>query len=188
MSRTEPTADLTLDRIEPTAPRDPRHRAPDGTLLDTGIEGVVIERPPLHVDHRGSLFEAISHGHPFWREPIVHAEWVVSSPGMIKGWGMHLESNDRYVVGGGHLRVVLYDGRIDSPTHGRIAQFHFGSRSPGWLRIPCGVWHASQNYGDVEAIILNFPTEPHRFGAPDKYRLDPYDRSLIDFDWTLRGG
>ena len=22
----------------------------------------------------------------------------------------------------------------------------------------------------------------------DKYRIDPYDRSEIDFDWTIRGG
>jgi dTDP-4-dehydrorhamnose 3,5-epimerase len=188
MSHDELTSDLTLDRIEPAGVPDARHRAADGTLLNAGVEGVDLVRPPLHIDHRGSLFEAISHGHPFWSEPIVHSEWVVSAPGMIKGWGMHLESIDRYVVGSGRIRVVLYDGRIDSHTHGRIVQFHFGSHSPGWLRIPCGVWHASQNYGTVEAILLNFPTEPHRFDAPDKYRLDPYDRSLIDFDWTLRGG
>jgi dTDP-4-dehydrorhamnose 3,5-epimerase-like enzyme len=48
----------------------------------------------------------------------VHCEWVVSSPGMIKGWGMHMESDDRYVVGAGRLRVVLHDGRVDSPSYG----------------------------------------------------------------------
>jgi dTDP-4-dehydrorhamnose 3,5-epimerase-like enzyme len=56
------------------------------------------------------------------------------------------------------------------------------------LRIPRGVWHASQNYGEADAIFVNFPTEPCRFEDPDKYRLDPYDHSKIDFDWTLRGG
>ncbi len=175
-------------RVTPEAPKDRPHRAADGTLIDLGIEGVVLERPPRHVDHRGSLFEAVSHGHPFWSEPIVHCEWVVLAPGMIKGWGMHLESADRYVVGTGRIRVVLHDGRVDSPTYRRFAQFHFGDLSPGWLAIPCGVWHASQNYGDGEAIFLNFPTEPHHFDDPDKYRLDPYDRSKIDFDWTLRAG
>lgn len=175
-------------RVTPSAPQDRPHRAPGGRLLDTGIEGVVLERPPRHVDHRGSLFEVVSFGHPFWAEPIVHCEWVVSSPGMIKGWGMHMESDDRYVVGAGRMRVVLHDGRVDSPSFGRFAQFHFGEQSPGWLRIPRGVWHASQNYGDTDAIFVNFPTEPYRFEDPDKYRLDPYDRSKIDFDWTLRGG
>ena len=35
------------------------HRAPDGTLIDFGIADVVVERPPRHIDHRGSLFEAV---------------------------------------------------------------------------------------------------------------------------------
>ncbi len=175
-------------RVTPDAPKDQPHRAPDGSLIDTGIEGVVVERPPLHVDHRGSLFEVVNLDHPFWSEPVVHCEWVVTSPGMVKGWGMHLESTDRYVVGAGRIRVVLHDGRVDSPSYRRFAQFHFGDQSPGWLRIPCGVWHANQNYGTTDAIFVNFPTEPYHYEDPDKYRVDPYDRAQIDFDWTIRGG
>ena len=49
-------------RVTPEAPKDKPHRAPDGTLLDLGIEGVVLEHPPRHIDHRGSLFEAVSFG------------------------------------------------------------------------------------------------------------------------------
>ena len=173
--------------VTPEAPRDRPHRAPDGSLTDLGIEGVLLHRPPRHVDHRGSLFETINFADPFWFEPVIHGEWVVSAPGRIKGWGMHKESVDRYVVGLGKLRVVLYDGRVDSPTYERIAQFHLGSESPGWLRIPCGVWHASQNYGSGEAIFLNFPTEPHDYADPDKYRLDPHSGE-IPFDFTLRDG
>jgi dTDP-4-dehydrorhamnose 3,5-epimerase len=174
--------------VTPEAPRDVPHRDPAGHLTDLGIEGVMLHRPPRHIDQRGSLFETINVSHPFWFEPVVHAEWVASAPGRIKGWGMHKQSVDRYVAGLGRLRVVLFDGRVESPTHERIAQFHFGSESPGWLRIPTGVWHASHNYGDGEAVFLNFPTEPHDYADPDKYRLDPYDRSKIDFDWTLRDG
>jgi len=174
--------------VRPDAPRDVPHRNPDGTLAETGIEGVELERPQRHVDHRGSLFEAISHGHHFWREPVVHSEWVVTHPGRIKGWGMHRESTDRYVLGTGRMRVVLYDGRTESASFGRFVQYHFSDESPGWLRIPCGVWHANQNYGATPSIVVNFPTDPHFFENPDKYRLDPHDRSRIDFDWSLRDG
>jgi dTDP-4-dehydrorhamnose 3,5-epimerase len=174
--------------VDPLGTRDQAHRSADGRLFALGIEGVLLERPPRHVDHRGSLFEAANCGHPFWSEPIVHSEWVVCAPGMIKGWGMHLESVDRYVVGTGRMRVVLHDARADSPTYRKFAQFHFSDESPGWLRIPTGVWHAAQNYGDQQAIFLNFPTDTHRYDDPDKYRIDPYDRSQIDFDWTIRGG
>lgn len=174
--------------VDPPGTRDVPHRAPDGRLTDLGIDDVVLHRPPLHIDHRGSLFEAINFSHPFWVEPVIHAEWVVSSPGRIRGWARHGHSVDRYVVGSGRLRVVLYDGRVESPTHQRIAQFHFGQQSPGWLRIPTGVWHATQNYGLDEATVVNFPTDPHDYANPDKWRIDPYDRSQIDFDWTLREG
>jgi dTDP-4-dehydrorhamnose 3,5-epimerase len=174
--------------VTPEAPKDVPHRAPDGSLTDLGLEGVVLHRPPRHIDHRGSLVETINFSHPFWFEPVVHGEWVTIAPGRIKGWGMHKESVDRYVLGQGVQRVVLFDGRVGSPSHGRIAQFYFGTEAPGWLRIPTGVWHANQNYGDVETHFLNFPTEPHDYADPDKYRIDPHDRSKIDFDWSLRDG
>ena len=174
--------------VTPEGIKDAPHRAPDGRLLDTGIEGVVVERPPHYIDHRGSLFEIVNLSHEFWREPVVHGEWIETAPGMLKGWGMHKESVDRYVAGSGRVRVVLFDGRVDSPSYERFAQFHFGDESPGWLRIPCGVWHVIHNYGETDAIIANFPTDPHRYEDPDKYRLDPYDSSKIPFDWTLRGG
>ena len=178
----------TEQRVLPLGIKDKPHIDRHGRLIDTGIDGVLIERPVRHVDHRGSLFEVVNFDHPFWSEPIVSCEWVVTSPGMIKGWGMHLESVDRYVVGSGRIRVVLYDGRVDSPSHGRVVQFHFSEQSPGWLRIPCGVWHANQNYGETDATFVNFPTEPYRYEDPDKYRVDAYDRSQIDFDWTLECG
>lgn len=174
--------------VTPEGVRDRPHIDPDGTLTDLGIDGVALHRPPRHADHRGSLFEVINLAHPFWSEPVVHAEWVVTGPGRIKGWAMHKGCTDRYVVGSGHVRVVLHDGREESPTQGAFAQFHFGDESPGWLRIPMGVWHATQNYGHADATMVNFPTEPYDYADPDKYRIDPHDRSLIDFDWTLRDG
>ena len=155
---------------------------------------MLIERPVRHVDHRGSLFEAVNPDHPFWSEPIVSCEWVVTAPGMIKGWGMHLESTDRYVLGSGRMRVVLYDGRLDSPTHGRIAQFHFSEQAPGWLRIPCGVWHANQNYGDVDATFVNFPTEAYSLRrsrqVPDRRIRSIEDRLRLGAParLTLAGG
>lgn len=95
-------------RVTPEAPQDRPDRTPDGRLIDTGIEGVAVERPTRHIDHRGALFEAVSHGHPFWSEPILHCVWVNASPGMIKGWGMH-------VIDGPRLHDLVRFGRIAVP-------------------------------------------------------------------------
>ena len=61
-------------------------------------------------------------------------------PGRIKGWGMHELQTDRYLVANGKIRVVLYDGRTDHESHGRIAQFFFTEATPGLLATPpaCG--------------------------------------------------
>jgi dTDP-4-dehydrorhamnose 3,5-epimerase len=185
-----PTDPLTASEdleVSPPAPRDRAMVRPDGTRLDTVIEGVVLERLPRQIDHRGSLIEPINFDMPFWYEPVVHCEYVVIAPARIKGWGMHKLGHDRYFLPGGKVRIVLFDGRVRSPTFESFAQFYFSAESPGLLRIPAGVWHASQNFGEVEASFLVFNTRPYEHANPDKYRLDPID-GPIAFDWSLRHG
>ena len=87
----------------------------------------------------------------------------------------------------GKLRIVLYDGRRDSPSFQHFAEFHFGDEAPGFLRIPPGVWHADQNLGEEPCRLINFPTRPYDRDDPDKYRIDPATGE-IPFDFTLRDG
>src|SRR5450631_2758553 len=79
-----------------------------GRRLATGIEGVVYGRAVSHVDHRGSLTEAVNFDDDFWDEPVVYSYLVTISPCRIKGWGMHRKQADRYFVCQGKIRVVLY--------------------------------------------------------------------------------
>jgi dTDP-4-dehydrorhamnose 3,5-epimerase len=162
------------------------------TVTSTGqrmarIEGVevVVLRP--HVDHRGSLTEVLTLANPFWREPLVHAYLFTIRPGRIKGWGMHKRQADRYLGIRGQVRVVLFDGRVDSPTHGAYDQYFLGEEHPTLVGIPPGVWHADQNVGTDEAAILNFPTVAYDPDEPDKYRIDPHSGE-IPFDWDALDG
>src|SRR5262249_21267595 len=117
--------------------------------------------------------------------PIVHSYCFTVRPGRIKGWGMHKLQADRYAPLRGTLRVVLFDGREDSLTFERFAEFTFSEAAPGLLRIPPGVWHADQNLGNEDAVIMNFPTRAYNPEDPDKYRIDPHS-DQIPFDWSLR--
>jgi dTDP-4-dehydrorhamnose 3,5-epimerase len=186
-------------------PRSPQTHAPDQDLevvpsglrdvptVEAGgrrrsqLEGVVAERAVVQADHRGTLMEAVNFDHPFWEEPVVHAYTFTVAPRRIKGWGMHKLQTDRYVVLTGQLRVVLYDGRPDSPTFHQFAEFSFADETPGFLRIPAGVWHADQNVGEAPCRVINFPTRAFDPDAPDKYRIDPASGE-IPFDFTLRDG
>jgi dTDP-4-dehydrorhamnose 3,5-epimerase len=158
-----------------------------GRELDPQIEGVLLKRLVRLADHRGSLAEVMDLRDPFWAEPVVYAYEFTIRPGRIKGWGMHELQTDRYLVSSGSVRVVLYDGRSDSETQGRIEQFFFTPETPGLVMIPPGVWHADQNWGETEARVLNFPTRPYDHASPDKYRIDPHS-GMIPFDWELRDG
>jgi dTDP-4-dehydrorhamnose 3,5-epimerase len=151
------------------------------------LEGVVHAPAVVQADHRGTLMEMVDFDHPFWEEPVLYAYTFTVAPGRIKGWGMHRLQTDRYVALAGRLRVVLYDGRTESPTFQRFAEFFFADETPGFLRIPPGVWHADQNVGEAPCRVINFPTRPYDRDAPDKYRIDPASGE-IPFDFTLRDG
>lgn len=173
---------------EPTAlTRDRPSVGADGRELSSAIPGVVLERLAPLADHRGSLLRVLDTREPFWIEPIVYAYEFTVRPGRIKGWGMHERQTDRYFLAHGRVRVALYDGREESPSYERVEQFFFTETTPGLLMIPPGVWHADQNWGDVDARVINFPTRPYDHESPDKYRIDPH-AAVIPFDWELRDG
>jgi len=153
----------------------------------TQLEGVVVAPGIVHADHRGTLMETINFDDDFWEEPVVYAYSFTVAPGRIKGWGMHKLQTDRYAILAGGIRVVLYDGRPDSSTFQRFAEFYFSDEAPGFLRIPPGVWHADQNIGEASCRVINFPTRPYDRDTPDKYRIDPASGE-IPFDFTLRDG
>jgi dTDP-4-dehydrorhamnose 3,5-epimerase len=155
--------------------------------LATGIVGVEVERLTTHADARGVLTPVIDVRKPFWGEPVVYAYRFSILPGRIKGWGKHDLQTDRYFIVSGSVRVVLFDGREDSRTAGGFAEVYFTDRKPGVVKIPPGVWHADQNWGDAEAHVINFPTHPYDAENPDKYRIDPHS-AAIPFDWSIRDG
>lgn len=159
----------------------------DGTALPSAIDGVVVRRVTIHADHRGTLMPVLDIRHDFWEAPVVYSYCFTIRPGVIKGWGMHEVQMDRYFVACGHIRVVLFDGREESPSRGTIEQIYFTPETPGLVCVPPGVWHADQNWGATDAVILNFPTVPYDPVNPDKHRIDPH-AEVIPFDWSLRDG
>jgi dTDP-4-dehydrorhamnose 3,5-epimerase len=186
VATSDPTERATGRDVTPAGRQDEPTVDADGLPLDT-IDGVVFSRLAPHADHRGSLIEIVNFTQRFWEAEIVYAYCITILPGRIKGWGMHKLQADRYFLASGSVRVVLYDGREGSASYGQFGIYHLTRAAPGLLLIPPGVWHADQNWGDDEAIVINFPTRPYDPNAPDKYRIDPHSGE-IPFDWTLRDG
>jgi len=149
------------------------------------IDGVVL-REVKHVprDH-GVITESYRSEWDPTGLPVVHIYQSRLFPGAIGAWSCHMRSIDRLFVNQGHLKVVLYDGREDSKTLGRLMELHVGDARPTFLVIPIGVWHGLQNLGASDALVLNFPTRAYDYADPDHYRL-PWDSPEIPYSWMVR--
>ncbi len=170
----------------PGARKDSQLVTSDWQKLQAPIDGVVV-REVLHVprDH-GVITETFR---PEWDptgSPVVHIYQSRLFPGAVGAWSCHMKSVDRLFVNQGHLKVVLYDGREESATFGRLMELHVGDARPAFLVIPIGVWHGLQNLGASDALVLNYPTRAYDYEDPDHYRL-PYDSPEIPYRWNANG-
>ena len=66
----------------------------------------------------------------------------------------------------GLVKIVVFDGRRDSPTSGRVNEFTLSEKNPGLLLIPPNLYHGGKNIGTSEAIIINMPTRMYNYEAP----------------------
>lgn len=166
---------------------DPPTVTPDGQRVRALISGVVVRPAVTHVDDRGELCEIFD---PRWGvhdAPLVYVYQSMVRPGMTKGWIVHQHQDDRIFVNLGCLKLVLYDARPGSPTHGQVDEIFLSERNRALLVIPRGVFHAVQNVGSVDAYFVNMPSRAYDHRHPDKLRLPP-DSEQIPHSLVRRSG
>ena len=160
---------------------NPQTVSPDGDRVDPLPDGVTVRRLRTHVDSRGSVMEVYD---PRWgvhAADMVYAYAFTILPGKAKGWGLHREHDDRYVLLRGRMEIVFWDAREDSPTHGLEARLTVSEFERALITIPAGVWHANRNIGETEVIVVNLPTTQYAHENPDKFTL-PLDTDQIPVD------
>jgi dTDP-4-dehydrorhamnose 3,5-epimerase len=151
-----------------------------GEALAPLPQGVTFRRAVTHLDDRGSVCEMFDPRWQWHSDPLVFVYMFTLRPGKVKGWGLHKLHEDRYFVLVGEMQIVLYDVRPGSPTNGQISRVALSEYDRGLLNIPAGIWHANQNIGNKDAVVVNFPTRPYDHEHPDKYRL-PLDTTEIPY-------
>ena len=150
------------------------------------IDGVRTRKLPLIPDERGYLMEVLRSD---WEEYDRFGQVYVTAvyPGVVKGWHYHRIQTDHFVCVTGMAKVVLYDGREDSPTCGEVNEFFMGQQNPILLKIPPGVMHGFKGIGTEMTLIVNVPTELYNYDQPDEYRL-PAHTNEIPYDWARKDG
>jgi len=179
-TRQPPSSPSILEETLSASVRDAATVTPQGRNLQRLIDGVSFREVPTHIDDRGSLFELYDPRWGWHPDPLVYSYCFTIRPGVVKGWNLHKEHEDRYMILKGELELVLYDPRPQSPTLGHACKIVLSEHNRRLVNIPKSVWHADYNIGTGDTVVVNFPTRPYDHANPDKYRL-PIDTPLIPF-------
>lgn len=175
------TTNESFDDSVAAAIRDEQTVTRSGQRVETRIHGVRTQTPVVHNDHRGRVFEVFTGPGDYWDEPVVYCYAFSVRVNQVKGWGLHLEKTDRYTLICGENMTVLYDARLDSPTHGVVQRVYLSEQGVRQLTIPTGVWHMNVNIAQTESILINHPTEVYDHERPDRVLL-PWDSAEIPVD------
>lgn len=145
------------------------------------IEGVTITPLKQIHDERGKVMHMLRADSPVF-ESFGEIYFSTVWPNVIKGWHIHRKMILNYAVPHGHIKLVLYDDRPDSPTKGEIQELILGPDCYNLVTVPPLVWNGFKGIGTEAAIVANCASIPH---DPDEIdRLDPFDPS-IPYDWSL---
>ncbi len=148
------------------------------------IEGVQVNPLSIIPDERGMILKMLRRDDPVFRE-FGEIYFSLIYPGVVKGWHIHKRMTLNYAVIAGLIKLVLYDDREDSPTHGEIQEVFLGRENYKLVTIPPMIWNGFKGIGTQLAVVANCATLPH--DPSEIERLDPY-YNHIPYSWELKHG
>jgi len=155
------------------ATKDDHHITEDWTPLRDGIAGVGLHEIANLVTRNGMMTEIFRAGWGVVEGAIEQMIYVALRGGALSAWHMHRLKTDHLMVVQGTIKCVLFDGRDDSSTHGRLEVFHLSPMRPTLVVIPPGVWHGLHNLEQAGSAFVNFLDRSYDPQDPDDWRLEP---------------
>jgi dTDP-4-dehydrorhamnose 3,5-epimerase len=165
--------------------RDKQTVTPEGKSVKPLIDGVKLRYAVTHIHEDGSITEILNPAWGFHPDPLVYIYQFTVSPRHIRAWVIHRQQDDRVFVSQGKVKIVLYDERPKSPTFKMINEIFLSEHNRALLTYPSNIWHAVENIGDKEALIINMPNKPYDHTNPDKFRL-PLENDVIPYKFKSR--
>jgi len=148
------------------------------------IDGVHIYPLRRIQDERGVVMHMLRADAPHF-EGFGEIYFSMIYPEIIKGWHVHSRMTINYAVVDGNIKLVLYDQRPESKTHGMIQEIVFGQINYQLVRVPPGVVNGFTAVGGQRAIVANCASVPH--DPAEITRIDPFTPT-IPYDWKIRHG
>lgn len=147
------------------------------------IKGVKI-RPLIKIsDERGAIFRMLRSDDPEFTN-FGEIYFSLIYPGVIKGWHLHLKMTLHFAVISGMIKLVLYDGRRNSSTYKNLAELYIGDQNFVLVTIPPNIWIGFKGIGTELSIVSDCTDMSH--DPREMKRMDPFDQSIIKYDWSLQ--
>jgi dTDP-4-dehydrorhamnose 3,5-epimerase len=147
------------------------------------IHGVWTKDLKVIPDERGRLMEILrADDEGFDRFGQVYLS--TTYPGVVKGWHLHKVQDDFFACVRGMVKLVIYDARDDSPTHGMVKEYYIGDHNPQLVKVPAGTYHGWKCISQEESFVINIPSEPYDYDTPDEFRA-PWDTPDIPYSWDI---
>ena len=152
-----------------------------GSLKEVNkIEGVTTQPLKEITDSLGSVLHMLRNDSPLFNKfgEIYFSE---INPKTTKAWKLHKKITQNIAVPIGKIRLVIYDNRPASSTHGNIAEYQIGRYNNYYLiQIPPMLWYGFQSPENQKSLIVNCTDLPH---DPSESLLLPLDSEQIPFQW-----
>lgn len=133
-----------------------------GGILSTGphLDGILLEPRRQIIDDRGSVMHLLRAD---WPHFAGFGEAYVSTvkEGVVKAWKKHTLMVQHFVVPIGEIKLMVFDDRPDSPTHGSVQEIITGVGHYGLVRLPAGLWYGFKGRGPGDSLIINCATIAH---------------------------
>ena len=94
---------------------------------------------------------------------------------------MQTEKTQNLAVPVNKIRLVIYDSRPNSITHGKIKEYKIGR--PDYynlIHIPPMLWYGFQSIDGRPALVANCTNYPHN---PEDIKSLPCDSDQIPYQW-----
>lgn len=160
--------------------KDRAHISSDWIVDRALIHGVVVREVRSVVTANGVTTEVCRSDWGVVDGQIKQTLHVALRGNAVSAWHQHRARWDYIMAVGGHLRIVLFDPREDSPTRGQVDVIHLSPMRPQLLAIPPWIWHGVQNLSGDASSFVNLFNEVYDYADPDEYRL-PADTDQIPY-------
>jgi dTDP-4-dehydrorhamnose 3,5-epimerase len=145
------------------------------------LDGVEIKELVGWADDRQVFREVIRITDPFFGEGFGQLSYAYMYAGSAKAWHIHQHQVDWWYVPIGAVKLVLYDARAASPTHGQLQEIMLGpDAGHKVVRIPPGVAHGCKVLDGPAQLFYITSTV---YTPADEGRI-PHDDPGIGYDWT----